>query len=298
MEHVFSLPHGYIDAQGKVHKSIVLRALGGYEEEILLSAARQNSATQVSKLLGNCILGIGEINNVDVNLVRDLVIEDRLFILLKLRQITFGNFIQAVVNCPESNCKEKIDIDFNISDIHFANKNDVAGYYRIKLSDAACAQAEINKPDVEFRLPNGADQEAAANFAFNNPAEVLSLLLTRCILRYAGSSDLGLEQVRVMPALVRLEIEKAIEERAGDTELSMTTQCPHCAHQFDIPFDIQDFFFSELGSSRQRLYQEVHYLAYHYHWSESEIMSMSKDKRKQYVELLAEEIERMNHAVA
>ncbi len=46
--------------------------------------------------------------------------------------------------------------------------------------------------------------------------------------------------------------------------------------------------------NRKQLYSEVHFLAFHYHWSEKEILSMSRDRRKMYVELLKDEIERYN----
>ena len=42
------------------------------------------------------------------------------------------------------------------------------------------------------------------------------------------------------------------------------------------------------------LYREVHYLAYHYHWSESEIMAMTRDKRHTYIDVLADEIDGLN----
>ena len=42
--------------------------------------------------------------------------------------------------------------------------------------------------------------------------------------------------------------------------------------------------------------QEVHYLAYHYHWSEAEIMTMPRAKRAVYLGVLSGEIERMNGA--
>jgi hypothetical protein len=45
-----------------------------------------------------------------------------------------------------------------------------------------------------------------------------------------------------------------------------------------------------------QLYRDVHYLALHYHWSENEIMCMTTSKRKQYIDLLEDELrERGKH---
>ena len=47
-----------------------------------------------------------------------------------------------------------------------------------------------------------------------------------------------------------------------------------------VPFDLHRFFFGELRTDSDLLYRQVHYLAYHYHWGESEIMAMPRDKRQ------------------
>jgi len=38
------------------------------------------------------------------------------------------------------------------------------------------------------------------------------------------------------------------------------------------------------------LYSDIHFLAFHYHWSEKEIMEMPLSKRKKYVNLLRTEL--------
>ena len=81
---------------------------------------------------------------------------------------------------------------------------------------------------------------------------------------------------------------------APGVEQVMEAGCAECGRTFLVPFDVQRFFFGELRTDRDLLYREVHYLAYHYHWSEHEIMSMTRDKRRTYLEVLAEEIERLN----
>ena len=50
----------------------------------------------------------------------------------------------------------------------------------------------------------------------------------------------------------------------------------------------------ELRTDGELIYQEVHYLAYHYHWSEHEIMEMTRDKRRKYIDVLADAIEVLN----
>ena len=46
--------------------------------------------------------------------------------------------------------------------------------------------------------------------------------------------------------------------------------------------------------SSAALRQEVFFLAYHLHWSWSEIMDLESSERRMFVELLSEQIEREN----
>ena len=47
---------------------------------------------------------------------------------------------------------------------------------------------------------------------------------------------------------------------------------------------------SELGVAVDRLFAEVHTLAYHYHWSEHEILSLPRARRHRYLELLGRQV--------
>jgi hypothetical protein len=41
------------------------------------------------------------------------------------------------------------------------------------------------------------------------------------------------------------------------------------------------------------LFEEIHHLAYHYHWAEADILAMSRAKRRRYLALLADKLEQM-----
>jgi hypothetical protein len=47
-------------------------------------------------------------------------------------------------------------------------------------------------------------------------------------------------------------------------------------------------------SDLESLYREVHLLAFYYHWTESEILSLTRSKRQRYLALLAGHLERGN----
>ena len=44
-------------------------------------------------------------------------------------------------------------------------------------------------------------------------------------------------------------------------------------------------------TSVEGLYEEVHHLAYHYHWAERDILDLPRAKRRRYLGLLAAKLE-------
>jgi hypothetical protein len=130
----------------------------------------------------------------------------------------------------------------------------------------------------------------------HNESSALNALLARC-LQSVGDAPVTPELIERLSPAARLEIEREIERVAPGLELTLEVKCSECGRAFGVPFDVQDFLLGEARGSRDLLMREIHYLAYHYHWSEAEILSMPRDRRRGYIEILGEELQRVNDAV-
>ena len=298
------LPGGYVDDAGVVHRDAVLAPLSGREEELLADGRGRESASLATRVISRCVHRLGNIAPLTEETARRLCVADRQFLLLKLREATFGDRLQAVVRCPWPDCGKKVDINFSLQDVPVRQAPDGRSEYVMELSPEAAirgAQGTDSVGDAErsvtFRLPNGGDQEALAPLLGANEALALGKLLGRCILGIGSRRVSGDEALMMLSPLARREIEARMEEIAPRVDLDLETRCHECGRNFVLPFDLQDFFFGELRISQDLLYREVHYLAFHYHWSEGEIMKMPRDRRRRYIEVLASEIERLNEAV-
>jgi hypothetical protein len=287
---IVSLPGGHHDAAGRRHREAELTALRGRSEELLCATGR-SPAELVTAVLADCLLRVGDLAPVDEALTRALTVGDRSFLLLRLREATFGPDVALVAHCAWPDCGEKVDVAFRIPDVPVREQAAPGPVHEMTLSPEAAPDAPTPADRVvHFRLPTGADQEACAALLDVNPAAALRALLDACLLRADGGGATELTP------LARAEIEAAMAAVAGGPALTMRAGCPRCRRGFDIPFDVPDFFFGEVAASADLLLRQVHYLAFHYHWAEAEILDLPREKRLRYVELLADEIERMNDA--
>ena len=285
------LPGGFVDISGQVHKRVKLRGLTGKEEEMLLSDPLASNAEKISALISQCVQSIGSIDRVTEDIARECLAADRQYLAMKLRQITFGDTIDFSVSCPWQDCGERVDISFSLSqvDIEDANLNRLLHEWKM-------AEDETSRL-IRFRLPNGSDQEALNSLAFQDEEQALTTLLWRCIQSIDGLDQFTLEDIASLPDSGKNELQKYMHSLAPDMEINIRAKCAECDREFDLPFDIQDFFLRELNINHEVLMREVHYLAFYYHWSEQEILNMTRQKRRQYIQTLSEEIERMNESV-
>lgn len=292
------LPGGYVDEHGITHREVELIPLTGREEEWLAGDQRLELAPRITALLSQCIRRIGSINRVSEDITRKLLVADRQYLVLKMRELTLGSYVHAHLHCPWPDCGKKVMIDFSVNDIPVTDSMEQGLLHTMELSDEALFLTEQGDTfrEITFRLPNGSDQEIIAPITADNEAQASTLLLQRCIESIGPFQHPDDDMMTRLSPLARMEIERRMEAIAPKVELSMESECPECGREYALPFDPAQFFLTELRLSRGRLHREVHYLAYHYHWSEQEIMSMPRPRRHTYIEVLSQEIERLNHA--
>jgi hypothetical protein len=255
------LPGGVVTSDGRPQRAAELRPLSGFEEDWLAANIGVPSAPAVTRLLSACLLRIGD-QAATPELVRNLLVGDRDFLMLHVRRLTLGERFAAVLGCPE--CGAKMDVDFNTADVPVEPRPQESADYALDLGGRR----------VRFRLPNGGDQEAVVGDGLE---EAVATLLDRCVIDDGGRSLSPAERTEVIDAQDRL---------APQLELELEPTCPECGHAFLAPFDTTAFFLDEMRVGALELLREIHLLAFHYHWSESEILALRRDRRRAYLGLV------------
>jgi hypothetical protein len=249
-----------------------LRPLSGHEEDWLARHRGLPSAVVVTRLLESCLVTVGG-GSVTDGLVRQLLVGDRDYLLLALRRMTLGDRFQGVLQCPA--CDAKMDITFDAADIRVEPRPQTATSYTIE-----APSADGSSRTIRFRLPTGGDQEAVLGL---DPLGAVEALIQRCIVDDGGVPLSVDEGQAVIEAMDRLAPQL-------DIELDLT--CPECAHVFLAPFDATTFFLHEMAINGAQLLRETHALALSYHWSEADILSLDRERRRAYLGLLHETLRR------
>jgi hypothetical protein len=276
-EFVVALPYGLWDVDGVCHRRAVLRPLSG-REELMLAGAMLEPGAQ-SELLAACLSRLGDYDAVDAELTSLLTRRDRVYLALRLREQLYGDRIAMVARCPSPGCGAASDVDLRISELAPDSGANVPLPESVEL--------QTPSGPARVRQPTGVDD--ALVHAAPTRHEKSALLWSR-LVELDGKPLTPPEWAR-LPALTRHTIALELAESARSPELNFVARCPSCAAWLELGLDPFALLARELSQGSDRLLAELHCLAFHYHWSEPEILALPRPRRWRYLELLRRELE-------
>lgn len=277
---VTTLPNGYWEG-GAHWREAQLRELTG-EDHVFLMEECQGllPAHWVTEALARCVTKLGP-NEATREAVRSLTVGDREALLLHLRRLTLGDRLTCILTCPLPECREKLELEINVADILQPLERAMVQEHELTIS-----REDGGSTIVRFRLAVGADQEAVASLALTDVAAAADWLLRRCVLSVSEDGKLADE----LPASLGERLPDRMADLDRQAEINLMATCEACGGSFSVVFDAATYLFQELEAEFQPLYREVHLLAFHYHWSPTEILSLSTRKRRRFLELLDHEL--------
>ncbi|HSE46924.1 MAG TPA: hypothetical protein VLA89_16515 [Gemmatimonadales bacterium] len=111
-EFEFTLPQGYVDAQGNLHRRGTMRLATAMDEIAPLRdpRVRQNQAYLVIILLSRVITRLGSIDRVTPHEIENLFTADLAYLQKFYRQINEYSTANVRVSCPECSAEMEVDI--------------------------------------------------------------------------------------------------------------------------------------------------------------------------------------------
>jgi hypothetical protein len=110
-EYEFTLPRGYIDRDGNLHRRGVMRLATAMDEIVPLRdlRVRSNQAYMVVMLLSRVIVKLGTLSEVNTGVIERLFAADLAYLQAFYRQINEQGTTLIQVRCPE--CQAQVEVD-------------------------------------------------------------------------------------------------------------------------------------------------------------------------------------------
>ena len=235
----FTMPGGYLDKDGNLLKDVTMVEMTGQDEEnISHPIVRKNGGKVITTLLANCVKTIGQ-HKVTEAMIKKLLIGDRDFLMLKLRQISLGDDIEIPVQCK---CSAQFEVKLDLNDFEIVGSSHPHDPIPFKLGRGYTDQNGVNHDDGEMKLPTGHEQEYLSSDAARNPGVASTALLTRCCLRLGKMKSFSQTVFRELNFKDRQTLGKLLGDGMPGPKLEATFNCPDCGKEWIGPLAVADFF--------------------------------------------------------
>ncbi len=266
-----TLPRG-IHSGASCHRVAVLRPLTGRQEAAI--AARPPDARAVSHILADRLVRIGGLEDLSARRVLLMSRGDRAHLLLCLRAAMLGDDLRLTLACSNPACRAPVPVFLSIN--------------------ALCTVSEVTPPpQIPVQTPQGmalireptGEDDALLEEEDPDPG---ALLWSRLLLRLGERTGLSPADWAALPPGVRHAIALGLARGARGPRLSGDVQCAACAAWREWQIEPAALLSAELRAGAARIVEEIHVLAWHYHWSEDAILALPRQRRWRYLKLLGE----------
>jgi hypothetical protein len=230
---VFDLPCGLLQPDGTLVKSVKVREITGVEEDML--ASKKTAPTKkMGELLAGCTLAVGDV--IDPPEVRkavsQLLVGDRVFLLLAIRRVSLGDIYPFKEKCPECGVITLYDID--LSTLEVKSMPDPAKRSYETVTDKGTK--------VRWHPMDGLGEERLSVLQTEQDKVTLSLLVR---IDMINDQPPSVGMIKRMGMRERTAIRDAFQEAEGGVDTSLDFTCVKCEHEFKGEMDIgqQGFFF-------------------------------------------------------
>ncbi len=259
------LPGGIL-IEGRIRRGFRFKPVTGYLEMALNESAEgaETHPSRVTAALCQALQTLGD-DAATVERVWGLSVGDRQFLMQRLSAHINDGQKWLTAECGA--CGEPFDVSFRYAELPV--KPAGPDYPETAFS------AAIGR--LRLRAPTGADQEAVAAIA--DEAAALRVLLTRLVS--AEDPDRPVDASQLTEAEIAA-IEARIEAMAPEAATHLLARCPRCEAENRVPVSP----YGCLERPGGELYGEIHQLARGYHWSEHDILSLPRRRRRIYLRLI------------
>jgi len=237
--------HGYLyhditnDPDVLEKGSVRIRPMTVNEEKILSTTRLVKSGQALDMVFQNCIK-----SNIDVT---KMLSSDRVFLMLWLRSISYGNIYKFNMSCTNPSCQKKFEYSVDLSTHPIKEmKEGVKEPFELQLP--------ASKYVIYFRLPRGTDeielikmQNQVKKLDESDDTIVKKLKSTIIKVTDPNGTELPANMYEAfISSLVARDASKwrnMIEELDGGIEDITGIQCPHCETEFDSAIPITENFF-------------------------------------------------------
>jgi hypothetical protein len=269
------------EPSGRVGGSLSVRPFGRQKADLDFDFTSDDRPHLVTEILTACLFD-EDGSPLDAEHIWNLAVSQRIESLLRLVAASRDFDWRLTLRCPRRDCLQLIEIELPLGEL-IATQRDGNNRSLLECQEGATL--------LRLRRPTGDDQRRWRTRSFTDATEARDAILRSLFVD-------GDEPVRTAPdpgaapgslATLVATTDERLEEFDPLVAFCVQVRCLDCGTKTDVPLDLEELALKELEKIQQQEMESIHQLAVHYHWSESEIVELTPERRARYLRLIAAE---------
>ncbi len=216
-----------------------------------------------------------EAHNLPEARVWELTVGQRIVNLLNLATEGGKLEISVQLTCLNADCNELLELEFTLEEFLEVHS---------KTKEQEQLDIVLNNKELSLRRPTGFDQQSWQQLCFEDKNVTKSTLIHTLLIE---PKELNLNSLT--PEDLEY-IDEAMQAFDPLVHFSFETSCPECSKSFSYELDLQELALQHLKQAQAKFLEDIHRLAFNYHWTESQILELPQWRRRSYLDLLDREI--------
>ncbi len=274
---VYDLPCGYVDGEGKTHRTVELRELTGTEED-MMDDDEVPTTQRTSNVLAACCTRIGDVTDPatieaaigdTLKVGKPLTSTDRIAMLIFLRRVSVGDVYKFERRCPRcGHVNKNKTLDLRTIEITRVPEERVAkrrvevklprsgrkaivcvltGGAESKITGLRLNQKDLRSMAILARLES-LEVDQAAPEGVSDAEHAKSGKTTR--MQLMDDPQTSLVAVKALPKADRNYLREVYNAMEADVDTSVEVSCDGrlCNAEFEFPLDLGQTFFSNAGA--------------------------------------------------
>ncbi len=253
------LPGGLWDGQQR-RREFAFGPITGAFELTLAETAASNAPLprRVTLVLSAALAHVGQVRAA-AEVVGALAVGDRQFLMRQLGRVLGCDIRWLAATCDQ--CRKPFDVQIEESRLPVKEAGESFPFATVKTSWG----------EWRFHVPTGADQQAATSIPDDRAA--IRFLAKSCVIDPIPETIADLSDADI------ILIDQALEEASPEVTTVVESACPECGHTNRVYVDP----YTCLTTGSDAVWDEIHELASCYHWSERDIVGLSRERRRTYL---------------
>lgn len=181
------------------------------------------------------------------------------------------------LRCLNAECQEALELDFSMEEI--------AGIQKQGEAHKTC-KVTIGDRRFTLRRPTGIDQ---INWLTHSYADEIAAAGAMINTLLPDDQQILFDQEKNGGKEWLQPLNQVMEEMDPLVNFHLKTSCPVCEQKHDYYIDFGEICLQKLRDAQNRLIEQIHTLAFHYHWNEQEIFALPPWRLKRHLSLIERE---------